>query len=201
MFDSNPHTKRVKVWDPMIRIFHWSLVLFFLTAFLTEDDWLDLHVQAGYAVGLLLAFRIVWGLIGTRLARFHTFVKPPAVVLDYLKAMLTLKVPHFRGHNPVAAVMIVALLTSILLITFTGLVLIAGSGQGPLAGTFWATWSGDWLEDVHEFLANFTLLLVFGHVSGVFVSSLLEGENLAKAMISGRKKQRDHWVDDQPVKE
>lgn len=201
MSNANLQESTVKVWDPLVRIFHWSLVLFFFTAFIAEDDWLDLHVQAGYAVGLLLGFRIIWGLIGTRLARFHTFIKSPAVVFDYLKAMLTFNVPHYRGHNPVAAVMVLALLTSILMITFTGLVLIAGSGQGPLSGTFLAGWSGDWLEDVHEFFANFTLLLVLGHVSGVVISSLLEGENLARAMLTGRKKFREHWVDDKPAKE
>ena len=78
----------VKVWDPLVRVFHWSLVFFFLVAFITEDDWLDLHVLAGYAVSFLIGFRLLWGLVGTRNARFVTFVKSPAVMRTYLKGML-----------------------------------------------------------------------------------------------------------------
>lgn len=156
---------------------------------------MDLHVQAGYAVSLLIAFRLVWGVIGTRQARFLTFVKSPAEVMSYFKKMLLLRVPHYLGHNPVAAVMVIALLCSITLVAFTGMVMIAGEGQGPLAGTFMASLSGDWMEEIHEFFANFSLLLVIAHVSGVVVSSLLEGENLVKAMITGMKKNRPHWQD------
>lgn len=188
-------TAGIKAWDPLIRIFHWSLVLAFFLAFITEDDWMDLHVQAGYVISLLIAFRLVWGVIGTRQARFLTFVKSPTEVMSYLKKMLSLRVPHYLGHNPVAAVMVIALLCSITLVAFTGMVMIAGEGQGPLAGTFMASLSGDWMEEIHEFFANFSLLLVIAHVSGVVVSSLLEGENLVKAMITGRKKNRPHWQD------
>jgi cytochrome b len=185
----------VKVWDPLIRIFHWSLVFTFFVAFITEDDWMDLHVQAGYAVSILITFRLIWGIIGTRQARFLSFIKPPSVVVSYFKQMLSLRVPHYLGHNPLAAVMVIALLSSITLVAFTGMVLIAGEGQGPLAGTVYASWSGEWMEEIHEFFANFSLLLVIAHVSGVVVSSLLERENLVKAMINGRKKARTHWQD------
>jgi cytochrome b len=91
--------------------------------------------------------------------------------------------------------MVIVLLLSIALVAFSGMVLIAGEGQGPLAATFLASWSGDWMEEVHEFFANFTLLMVVIHVSGVIFSSLLEGENLVKAMMTGRKKIRSHWED------
>lgn len=112
--------------------------------------------------------------------------------------MLSGKAPHYLGHNPVAAMMVVALLGSISLVAFSGMVLIAAEGQGPLAGTIFASIDGEAMEDVHEFFANFTLLLVFAHVAGVVVSSLLEGENLAKAMITGRKKARSTWADVNP---
>ncbi len=185
----------VNVWDPLIRVFHWSLVFFFFLAFITEDDWLNIHVQSGYAIALLVGFRLFWGVVGTRHARFLTFVKSPAVVFSYLKHMMTLKVPHYLGHNPVAAVMVISLIFSIALVSFTGMVIIASGGEGPLAGTFFSGWRGDWMEEVHEFFANVTLLLVFAHVSGVLISSLLERENLVKAMITGRKKKRSHWED------
>jgi len=192
----NPST--VKAWDPLVRVFHWSLVFFFLLAFVTEDDWMNLHVWAGYAASMLIGFRLLWGLIGTRNARFLTFVKSPAFVKRHLRDMLSMKPPHYLGHNPVAAVMVVALLVSITLVAFSGMVLIASEGQGPLAGTLFAGLNGEAIEEIHEFFANFTLLLVFAHVAGVVVSSFMEGENLVRAMITGRKKARAQWADVDP---
>jgi cytochrome b len=191
----NESTQSVKVWDPLVRVFHWSLVFFFLLAFITEDDWLSVHVQAGYAVSMLVGFRLFWGLVGTRYARFLTFVKSPSTVISHLKGMLSFNAPHYLGHNPVAAVMVIALLISIAMTAFTGMVTIASEGQGPLAATFLANWNGEWMGEIHEFFANFTLLLVFTHIAGVVFSSFLEGENLAKAMVTGRKKYREHWQD------
>jgi cytochrome b len=116
-------------------------------------------------------------------------------MLSYLKSILKFKIPHYLGHNPLGAAMVITLLMSITLLAFSGMVLIAGEGQGPLAATFLGTWGGGWMEKVHEFLANFTLLLVVVHVSGVVFSSFLDGENLVKAMVTGRKKVRSHWED------
>jgi len=195
MSSQDTELSTVKVWDPLVRIFHWSLVFFFLLAFITEDDWLNLHVLAGYAVSLLISFRLFWGIVGTRNARFLTFVKSPTVMLVYLRSMLSFKVPHYLGHNPLAAAMVVSLLVSVALVSFTGMMIIAIEGHGPLAGTFISSWRGEWIEDVHEFFANFTLLMVFVHIFGVLFSSLLEGENLVKAMFTGRKKFRSHWED------
>jgi len=195
MPDLNPTPSNIKVWDPLIRIFHWSLVFFFLLAFITEDDWMEIHVQAGYAVMFLIGFRLVWGIVGTRNARFMSFVKSPSVVKSHLLKMLSLKPAHYLGHNPVAAVMVILLLVSIVLLSFSGIVTIATEGQGPLAHTFFAAWRGEWMEEIHEFFANFTLLLIFAHVAGVVFSSILERENLVKAMVTGEKKFRSRWED------
>lgn len=178
----------IAVWDPLVRIFHWSLAAFFFIAYLTEDELLSVHVYAGYAVAGLIGFRLVWGLIGTRHARFSDFVTGPAGVLRYLGRLLTGRAPHYAGHNPAGGAMILALLVSLALTAFFGMALIAGDGNGPLAGTFAAGWSGEWTEEAHEVFANLTLFLVFLHVAGVVVSSLLEGQNLVRAMITGRKK-------------
>lgn len=195
MCSKDNHPLTVKAWGPLVRVFHWSLVFFFLLAFATEDDWMNLHVWAGYAVAMLVAFRLLWGVIGTRTARFPTFVKSPRTAMRHLRAMLSGKAPHYLGHNPLAAMMVVALLGSISLVAFSGMTLIATEGQGPLAGTIFAGINGEAMEEVHEFFANFTLLLVFAHVAGVVIGSLFEGENLVKAMITGHKKVRSEWAD------
>jgi len=177
-------------------------VFFFVLAFASGDDWMSLHLWAGYAVAALIAFRLVWGIVGTRTARFRSFVKPPRAVIRHLREMRSLKATtHYLGHNPVAAVMVVTLLVCIAMIAFSGVVLIAVDGQGPLAGTFFAGANGKLVKHVHEFFADFTLLLILAHVAGVVISSLLEGENLARAMITGRKKARAHWADVNPQTE
>ncbi len=192
---SSTNITTVRVWDPLVRIFHWSLVLSFTLAYLTEDDWMSLHVQAGYAVSLLIAFRLIWGLIGTKPARFSSFVKPPRMALTHLKKMRSGKAEHYLGHNPAAALMIVALLSSIVITAFTGMITIASEGQGPLANTLFASWPSDWFEEIHEFFANCTVFLIVMHITGVLISSLLEGENLVRAMITGSKKYRNNWQD------
>ncbi len=188
-------TDTIKVWDPLLRTFHWSLVLFFSIAYITEDDWTSLHVVSGYTVTMLIAFRLLWGLIGPRYARFSQFIKSPAEVLTYIWKMLSLKVPHYLGHNPAAAAMILSLLLSIIIVCFTGMIIIAAEGQGPLANTFFSAMNAEWMEEIHEFFANFTLLLVILHVIGVLFSSILERQNLARAMITGLKKRVNNAVD------
>ena len=188
-------TDTIKVWDPLLRTFHWSLVLFFALAFITEDDWTSLHVVAGYTVTMLIGFRLIWGLVGPRYARFTQFIKSPAEVLTYIRKMLSLKVPHYLGHNPAAAAMILSLLLSIIMVCFTGMIIIAAEGQGPLANTFFSAMNAEWMEEIHEFFANFTLLLVILHVIGVLFSSILERQNLARAMITGLKKRVNNAVD------
>ena len=190
MFKLQDPPGSVNVWDPFIRLFHWSLVMLFFIAYITEDDWLRVHVIAGYCISVLIGSRIIWGLVGSRYARFSQFIKSPATVIAYLKQMLRFKVPHYMGHNPAAAVMIIGLIVSITAICFSGIVIIAAENQGPLAGTAFSSINANWMEEIHEFFANFTLLLVFVHIGGVIVSSLLEGENLVRAMITGRKRKR-----------
>ncbi len=178
----------VKVWDPLIRIFHWSLVGFILVAFLTEDDWLYLHSFAGYSIAGLLIFRILWGLIGTQHARFSSFVTGPETVIDYLKSLLRGKPKHYLGHNPAGGVMILLMLAFLLLSVLTGVLTLATEGLGPLANTFAAGLPGHFLEEVHEALANLMLVLIFVHVAGVIVSSVAHHENLIRAMFNARKR-------------
>jgi cytochrome b len=179
----------VKVWDPLVRIFHWSLVLGFSIAYLTEDDLLTVHVWAGYVVLGLVVFRLVWGVVGTQYARFNNFVYRPAVVQGFLRDTLRGRAKRYLGHNPAGGVMIILMLVVLILTGLSGLAVYGiEEGAGPLA---MLAGSAEWLEDVmeetHEFLANFMLLLVVVHVIGVIVESWLHRENLAKAMVTGRK--------------
>ncbi|MEJ2454495.1 MAG: cytochrome b/b6 domain-containing protein [Candidatus Thiodiazotropha sp.] len=182
--------QEIHVWDPMVRLFHWILVTAFAVAFLTEDDWMTLHSYAGYVIVGLLLFRLVWGLIGPRYARFSDFVKSPATVIGYLKDLAKFRAPRFIGHNPAGGAMIVALLLSLIATCVTGLFAYGSVGSGPLSSLFLSqsTYGSEWLEEVHEFFANFTLLLVVVHLSGVAFESLLHKENLVRSMFTGIKR-------------
>jgi cytochrome b len=182
----------VRVWDPLVRVFHWTLAVAFLTAYLVEDDWLGLHVVAGYTVLGLVLFRLVWGAIGTRHARFTDFVHSPTAVLAYLKDALAIRARRYLGHNPAGGAMVIALLVSLTFTSVSGLALYGyGEFSGPLAGLMQGApdWLGNTLEDTHEFFANFTLLLVLLHLAGVALASLQHGENLIRSMVTGRKQQ------------
>lgn len=182
--------REIRTWDILIRLFHWTLVAAFFTAYLVEDDWLRLHVLAGYTVLGLLLFRIVWGLIGTPHARFSNFVCSPARTLAYLRDAVAFRARRHLGHNPAGAAMIIALLVSLAGTTVTGLALYGyAEFSGPLSGLLNGVpeWLGGSLEPVHEFFADFTLLLVALHVAGVILTSLQHGENLVRSMFTGIK--------------
>jgi cytochrome b len=167
----------VTVWDPFIRVFHWSLVLLFAVAFLTGDEIEWMHLWAGYAIAALVALRIVWGFIGSRHARFSDFVKGPSTVLKYLKPSTRLEAPRYVGHNPAGGAMIVLLIVMLIGISITGYLMTTD-----------AFWGSKLLEEVHEAFAYITLGLVALHVLGVVVASLEHGANLVRAMITGRKR-------------
>jgi len=169
-------SKRVLVWDLPVRVFHWLMVLSFAGAWLTAESerWRLLHVTLGDTLGGLVAFRLVWGLVGSRHARFASFVRGPGAVARYLGALLRGQPEHHVGHNPAGALAIVAML---------GLsALIVGSG--------WALYNdigGELFEELHEAAANLMLAVVAVHVAGVALASRLHHENLVGAMVSGRK--------------
>ena len=179
--------KTVRVWDPLVRVFHWTLVLSFAIAWVSADEFDTLHFWAGYTIAALVAFRVVWGIIGTRHARFTDFIYRFSTVKSYLIDLAALRPKHYVGHNPAGGLMVVILLLSLGLLTFTGMASVAIDGIGPLAGTWVESISGHWMEDVHEAVANLVLAFVLFHIAGVLVSSLVHGENLVRAMINGKK--------------
>jgi len=167
----------IKVWDPLLRIFHWSLAVSFAIAWLTADEWDDLHEWAGYAAAALIAFRVLWGFVGPRYARFSQFVRAPRAVAAYLCSMLRGKEPRYIGHNPAGGAMILALMLTLALTALSGWI----STLDGYAGA-------EWLEDAHEAMANVVLALVIAHIAGVILASLRHRESLVRAMLDGRKR-------------
>jgi cytochrome b len=172
-----PTTERV--WDPFVRAFHWSLVGLFIVAFVTgaEVEWL--HFAVGYAIAALVALRVAWGFVGPRHARFRDFVRPPREVLAYLRDAVRLRAPRHLGHNPAGGAMVIAMLGLLVGISVTGFMMTTD-----------AFWGAQWVEELHEGLVNTMLILIALHVAGVLLSSFEHGENLIRAMFTGRKPAR-----------
>jgi cytochrome b len=167
---------KILVWDAPVRVFHWLLVLSFAGAYITAESerWRLVHVTLGYTMAGLVAFRVLWGLAGTRYARFSNFVHGPARVRRYLRSLVGGVPEHYTGHNPAGAVAIVLLLISAVLISLTG----------------WASYNdigGEWLSELHEGASSAMLALVGVHLAGVVVATLLHRENLVRAMVTGKK--------------
>ena len=127
-------SNEIRVWDPLVRIFHWSLVLAFTIGYLTGDEESNLHIYAGYAVLGLISFRVLWGFIGSQYARFGNFVYSPKTVVQYLKGLIAKNPKHYLGHNPAGGWMIIAMLLCLVVVTVSGLKVYAiEEGRGPLA--------------------------------------------------------------------
>ncbi len=167
---------KILVWDVPVRVFHWLMVLCFAGAYITSEGerWRLVHVTLGYTMAGLVGFRVLWGVLGTRYARFTNFVRGPARVLRYLRSLVGGVPEHYTGHNPAGAVAIVLLLLCAVLITVTG----------------WGNYNdmgGEWLSELHEGAGNAMLALVGVHLAGVAVATLLHRENLVRSMVTGTK--------------
>lgn len=207
-------SNEIRVWDPLVRIFHWGLVLVFTLAYLSGDEESSLHIYSGYVVLGLIVFRLVWGLVGSRYARFSYFVYSPGTVIQYLKDLLAKKPKYYIGHNPAGGAMVIAILLCLFVVSVSGLGIYAiEEGLGPLAGAPPALTvispvyadddenehgrkenehgeddaAEEFWEEIHEVSSNLMLLLVFLHIGGVIVAGRLHDENLVKAMLTGKK--------------
>jgi cytochrome b len=168
--------RKVLVWDAPVRVFHWLMVLSFAGAYITAESerWRLVHVTLGYTMAGLVAFRIAWGLVGTRHARFTSFVRGPSAIVGYLRGMVRGRPEHHAGHNPAGALAIVALLGLAAIVTAAG----------------WGTFNevgGEWIKELHEGAANVMLAIVGVHVAGVLIGSWMHRDNLIGAMLTGRK--------------
>ncbi|MBT9369832.1 cytochrome b/b6 domain-containing protein [Rhizobium sp. CSW-27] len=169
--------KTVKVWSPAIRVFHWSLATCIAVAWLTSEGLRNLHEFFGYAAACLIAFRLALGLAGGRYARFAQFVRSPGHVLAYLRDVRQHREARYLGHNPLGAVMVMFLLALIGAIALTGWM-----------QTTDAFWGVEWVEETHEAAVNMLLVAVVLHLLGVIHAGHRHGENLVRAMITGRKR-------------
>lgn len=168
--------QKIKVWDPVVRLFHWSLVVAFAAnAFYTKPG-RDLHQWVGYIVAGLIALRLVWGLVGTRHARFADFLPSPRAALGQLRDMATGRRRIHAGHSPLGALMIYNLL-----LTMAGL---AATGYAMTTVAFFGV---EWVEELHEALVVWAEVSIVAHVLAVVVESRRLGINLPKSMVTGYK--------------
>jgi cytochrome b len=167
----------VLVWDLPVRLGHGLMAGGFALAWLTgeSEQWRLVHVVAGGTVFAVALFRLVWGFVGSRHARFSEFLRPPQAAGEYLKSLFGPAARHYTGHNPAGGWAIVALLALALLAAVSGWL-----GYREIGG--------EWLEELHEGLASAMLAMVGLHLLGVLVGSLVHGENLPRAMLTGRKR-------------
>lgn len=167
----------VPVWDRFVRVFHWSLLALFVVCCATADAWPLAHRAAGAAIAALLAARVVWGIVGPRHARFADFVRGPRTVLRFLRDSLRLRARRYLGHNPAGGAMVLALITTLSAICATGVMMGLDAFRGEV-----------WVLNLHVVATRATLGLAVLHVGGVALASFAHGENLVKAMITGRKR-------------
>ncbi len=168
---------RVLVWDLPTRMFHWLLAASFFGAYVVSEGerWRGVHALLGYTAGGLIAFRLLWGVFGTRYARFGSFPLSPAAAIAYLRSLVTGTPQHHVGHNPAGSWAVLALLALVAATALSGWAVLNDVGPG-------------WLDEVHEACANATIALVALHVAAVVVSSVLHRENLVHAMLTGSKR-------------
>jgi cytochrome b len=170
-----PAAADLVVWDPVVRIIHWSMVAAVSVAwFVTEGR---IHDTAGYVLLALIAFRIVWGFVGPENARFSSFVRRPSSVFQYAVQICAGREPRSIGHNPLGGWMIGALLATGLAVSLSGWLYTTD-----------AFWGIAWVEQLHVLLAYLLLALAAIHVVGVVFTSVRQRENLVAAMLHGRKR-------------
>jgi cytochrome b len=177
---TTPQKNSGLVWDIPLRLFHWSMALCFAGAWLTAESevWKLWHISFGYSMGLLVGFRLIWGVLGTRYARFSEFVKGPSAVKAYFLSHLRGQAQQHVGHNPAGALAIIAILLTTIIIVVSGYLTYQEIG-------------GEWLSEVHEVMASLLMAIVVLHIAAVVATSALQKENLVRAMLTGKKKLAD----------
>ncbi len=185
---------RVRVWDLPTRLFHWLLAVCVAGALVTQylgGTAMAWHFKFGYGALALVIFRLIWGLIGSRYARFSSFVRSPRSIAAYLRHG-TGSGPHQLGHNPLGALSVLAMLVLVLLQAGTGLFSNDEiSAEGPLAKLLDESVSGR-ISEFHAHISGTAIYVLIGlHIAAIAYYRLRKKLNLVKPMISG-----DQLVDD-----
>ena len=167
-----------RVWDLFVRMFHWGLVLSFGVAWFSSHPAESIHHWAGYAAAGLILMRLLWGVVGTRYARFSQFVRSPTTIIRYLSEIVSGREARYLGHNPAGGIMILALIAAMATTAWTGWMMTTDSYFGV-----------EWVETAHALAAHGLLVLILLHVGGVALASIRHRENLVVAMVTGRKRQ------------
>jgi cytochrome b len=174
-------SRTIAVWDLPLRLWHWLLAACVLVAWFTPTVYDRWHRIVGYAVLGLLAFRLFWGVFGSRYSRFRMLGLRLRAAPRYLWNLRRGITGRYTGLNPAGTLMLVALLLALAVSTITGAM--------SVTVTFFGVW---WVEDTHHYSSDAVIVLVLLHVAGVVLMSILQRENLIRAMITGRKRIRDH---------
>ena len=176
-------SKRVRIWDLPTRIFHWALVIAVVGAFVCVKVgglYMDWHIYFGCTALGLIVFRVLWGVFGTRYARFSTFVRGPRAVMDYVRGRST-----YAGHNPLGAYSVVALLMVFGFQAVSGL--FANDDiltQGPLASYVSSSTSAT-LTAWHSLNEWVMIVLVSLHVLAVAWYAIVRRQRIVRAMVTG----------------
>jgi cytochrome b len=168
---------RVRVWDPLVRIFHWGLVAAFVVAWFSHGGYLALHRLSGYAIAALVLLRVSWGVVGSPHARFADFLCGPRELAAYTRLLVRGREPRHIGHNPAGGVMIVVLLALLAALCATGVMLDTPRFRDDGG-----------VKEVHDLLTDAALACIALHLAGVAYASWRHRENLVAAMISGSKR-------------
>lgn len=195
---SNAETNTIKVWDFPVRFFHWSLVALFVAAYITNSlgtNYFKYHLWCGYAIIVLVCFRIVWGFVGTYHARFVNFIRNPITTIKYALSSFRGTEKHYTGHNPLGAIMVIVLLAGSLVQGITGLFT---NDEILNVGPLYAYISDELslkITTLHRQLFYWILGAVALHVVAVLVHQFLKRDNIIAAMFRGAKEKRDDAVD------
>ena len=181
--------KKIRVWDLPLRLFHWALAVLVVVAVVTQNiggNAMEWHFRAGYAVLALIAFRILWGLVGTRYARFSSFLYGPAAVVNYLRSGTGKQGRLLAGHSPLGALSVFALLGVLLAQALSGLFANDDIAyDGPMV-KFISKEMSDRITWFHtEVSALLIYVLVALHVLAIVFYLVGKRRNLVKPMITG----------------
>lgn len=167
----------VKVWDPVVRLFHWTIVTGVVLNLWVFEHGKYAHRVTGYVVVAALAVRLVWGIFGTSHARFSDFFPTPGRVIAHVSALLRGEDTRRLGHSPLGALMMLALMVH-----------LAGLGLTGWMMGLDAFWGVEWVEDLHGLLSNSIMALAILHIAAAMIESVRHKENLPWAMVTGRKR-------------